>query len=290
MDWRRSDVREGWDSYGTRCVCGRKLDYYSYTWGNEGFKIFVFSCFFIFIFIFFFDHYFRSSLRLILHRLANEPPAGWMQCRTSHAFRWESDFGTHGRGIINIKRSVKKFKIAQRFLGMGVKPGGRKGKIPLCDGSFIPSPPCSWAPGWQASNRRRNKERFDCRENPSASSPYNIVHCVQTPSRPWRWWFAIPGCGAYCQDLKSWTILCRLRNMTTEFDSKQPSIHSMRLVYQSWSPVSGPQDTIAPVHTVRTCWLLTFDQLILLLRIMIIGINQVLKNHAPHSWMALSTV
>lgn len=34
---------------------------------------------------------------------------------------------THGRGIINLKRSVKKFKIAQRFLGMGVKLGGRKG-------------------------------------------------------------------------------------------------------------------------------------------------------------------
>lgn len=47
-------------------VYGRKPDCYSYTWGHEGFKTFVFSCFF-------FRPLFRSSLRLILHRLANKP-------------------------------------------------------------------------------------------------------------------------------------------------------------------------------------------------------------------------
>lgn len=150
----------------------------------------------------FFDHYFRSSWRLIPHRLANERSSSWLSAGRVMLSSGNQTSETHRRGIINLKRSAKKFKIAQRFLGIGRETRGPEGwEIPLCDGSSIPSPPYSWALGWQASNRRRSKERFDCRENPSASSPYNIVHCVQTPSRPWRRrWFAIPGYGAYCQD------------------------------------------------------------------------------------------
>ncbi|BCR86703.1 uncharacterized protein ACHE_30690A [Aspergillus chevalieri] len=33
----------------------------------------------------------------------------------------------HGRGIINLKRSAKKFKIAQRFLGIGRETRGQEG-------------------------------------------------------------------------------------------------------------------------------------------------------------------
>lgn len=67
MDWRRSDVREGWDSYGTRCVWTETGLLFVYL-GSRGIQNLCFLLLF-----FFFAHYFRSSLRLILHRLANEP-------------------------------------------------------------------------------------------------------------------------------------------------------------------------------------------------------------------------
>lgn len=106
MDWRRSNVRER-DGIWTRCEDGNRITIRIV--GHEG------QIFLLFLLLFFTTLPFVLAAESSPTHLTSQD--GWVQDES--CIRWETDSETYGRGIINLKHDVKKFKIAQRFLGMG---------------------------------------------------------------------------------------------------------------------------------------------------------------------------